>query len=115
MLPHKTARGAAALARLRVYDGCPAPYDTKKRQVVPDALKVIRMQNHRKFTVLGELCAQVGWNSKDIVDRLEEKRRVRARTYYENKLKKGDNLILAAFGGGFTWGSIWVKWAYDPT
>ncbi|MFK7953803.1 MAG: beta-ketoacyl-ACP synthase III [Ekhidna sp.] len=33
---------------------------------------------------------------------------------YEHKLKKGDNLILAAFGGGFTWGSIWVKWAYDP-
>ncbi len=33
---------------------------------------------------------------------------------YESKLKKGDNLILAAFGGGFTWGSVWVKWAYDP-
>jgi len=32
---------------------------------------------------------------------------------YESKFKKGDNLILAAFGGGFTWGSIWVKWAYD--
>ena len=31
---------------------------------------------------------------------------------WENKLKKGDNIILAAFGGGFTWGSIWVKWAY---
>lgn len=31
---------------------------------------------------------------------------------WESKLKKGDNLILAAFGGGFTWGSIWVKWAY---
>jgi 3-oxoacyl-[acyl-carrier-protein] synthase-3 len=31
---------------------------------------------------------------------------------WEKKLKKGDNLILAAFGGGFTWGSIWVKWAY---
>jgi 3-oxoacyl-[acyl-carrier-protein] synthase-3 len=31
---------------------------------------------------------------------------------WENKLKKGDNLILAAFGGGFTWGSIWLKWAY---
>ncbi len=31
---------------------------------------------------------------------------------FEKKLKKGDNLILAAFGGGFTWGSIWVKWAY---
>ena len=31
---------------------------------------------------------------------------------YESQLKKGDNLILAAFGGGFTWGSIYVKWAY---
>ncbi len=31
---------------------------------------------------------------------------------YEKQLKKGDNLILAAFGGGFTWGSAYVKWAY---
>jgi 3-oxoacyl-[acyl-carrier-protein] synthase-3 len=33
---------------------------------------------------------------------------------WENKLKKGDNIILSAFGGGFTWGAIWIKWAYDP-
>jgi 3-oxoacyl-[acyl-carrier-protein] synthase-3 len=32
---------------------------------------------------------------------------------WENKLKKGDNLVLSAFGGGFTWGSIYLKWAYD--
>jgi len=32
---------------------------------------------------------------------------------YENQLKKGDNLVLAAFGGGFTWGSCYIKWAYD--
>jgi 3-oxoacyl-[acyl-carrier-protein] synthase-3 len=32
---------------------------------------------------------------------------------WESQLKKGDNLILAAFGGGFTWGATWVKWAYD--
>lgn len=32
---------------------------------------------------------------------------------YENKLHKGDKIILAAFGGGFTWGSIYIKWAYD--
>lgn len=32
---------------------------------------------------------------------------------YEPLLKKGDNLILSAFGGGFTWGSIYLKWAYD--
>ena len=34
---------------------------------------------------------------------------------WESKLKKGDNLLLAAFGGGFTWGSMYVKWAYDPS
>jgi 3-oxoacyl-[acyl-carrier-protein] synthase-3 len=33
---------------------------------------------------------------------------------YEKKLKKGDKLILAAFGGGFTWGAVYVIWAYDP-
>jgi 3-oxoacyl-[acyl-carrier-protein] synthase-3 len=31
---------------------------------------------------------------------------------FENQLKKGDNLIFAAFGGGFTWGAIYLKWAY---
>ncbi len=32
---------------------------------------------------------------------------------WEDQLKKGDNIILSAFGGGFTWGSIYLKWAYD--
>ncbi|MBA4054106.1 MAG: 3-oxoacyl-ACP synthase [Marivirga sp.] len=32
---------------------------------------------------------------------------------YEKQLKKGDNLLMAAFGGGFTWGAVYVKWAYD--
>ena len=33
---------------------------------------------------------------------------------FESKFKKGDNIILAAFGGGFTWGAIYLKWAYNP-
>ena len=32
---------------------------------------------------------------------------------YEKKLKKGDNLIISAFGGGFTWGAVYVRWAYN--
>ena len=32
---------------------------------------------------------------------------------YESRLRKGDNLVLATFGGGFTWGAMFVKWAYD--
>lgn len=33
---------------------------------------------------------------------------------YESQLKKGDKIILAAFGGGFTWGAVYLKWGYDP-
>jgi 3-oxoacyl-[acyl-carrier-protein] synthase III len=33
---------------------------------------------------------------------------------YRNQLKKGDKLILVAFGGGFTWGSVYLVWGYDP-
>jgi len=32
---------------------------------------------------------------------------------WEKQLKKGDNVILTAFGGGFTWGAVWLKWAYN--
>jgi len=34
---------------------------------------------------------------------------------WEKQLNKGDNIVLAAFGGGFTWGATWIKWAYDTT
>ncbi len=33
---------------------------------------------------------------------------------WEDKMTKGDNIILSAFGGGFTWGAVYLKWAYDP-
>jgi len=33
---------------------------------------------------------------------------------YESKLRKGDNIVLAAFGGGFTYGAVYLKWGYDP-
>jgi len=33
---------------------------------------------------------------------------------WEKQLKKGDNIVLAAFGAGFTWGSVYLKWGYDP-
>ena len=32
---------------------------------------------------------------------------------YEKQLKKGDNIVFAAFGGGFTWGALYLKWAYN--
>ena len=59
MVPHKTKRGAAALERLKCFEGVPAPYDKKKRLVVPDALKVLRLQHGHRFCKLGDLSASV--------------------------------------------------------
>ena len=59
MVPHKTKRGAAALERLKVYEGVPPPFDKKKRLVVPDALKVLRLQHGHKNCKLGDLSASV--------------------------------------------------------
>lgn len=49
MIPHKTARGAAALERLKLFEGVPPPYDRKKRMVIPDALRVLRLKPGRKY------------------------------------------------------------------
>jgi hypothetical protein len=49
MVPHKTARGAAALERLKLFEGIPPPYDRKKRMVVPEALRVLRLKPGRKY------------------------------------------------------------------
>jgi len=86
MLPHKTPRGAAALGKLKVFDGIPTPYDLKKRKVVPAALKILRLQNFRKYCNLGELCNSVGWKRKDLLEKMETKRKEKSKKYYERKL-----------------------------
>jgi large subunit ribosomal protein L13Ae len=59
MVPHKTKRGAAALERLKAFEGIPPPYDQVKRMVVPDALKALRLQHGHKFCKLGDLAHSV--------------------------------------------------------
>lgn len=67
MIPHKTARGAAALERLKVFEGVPPPYDKKKKMVVPQALRVLRLQPGRKYCTVGRLSHEVGWKYQDVV------------------------------------------------
>merc|ERR1719465_319579 len=88
MTPHKTSRGKAALQRLKVFEGIPSPYDQKKRMVVPEALKVVRMKAHRNFCVFGDLAQMAGWTKKELVASLEEKRKVKSQKYFEMKKKK---------------------------
>ncbi|CAN6688581.1 unnamed protein product [Malus baccata var. baccata] len=71
MIPHKTKRGAEALARLKVYEGIPPLYDKTKMMVVPDALKVLRLQKGHKYCLLGQLSSEVGWNHYDAIKELE--------------------------------------------
>ena len=90
MTPHKTARGAAALGRLKTFEGVPFPYDHKSRMVVPDALKIVRLRDNRKFCCLGDLAKMVGWGKKETVERLEARRKQKAEKYYQLKKKKDE-------------------------
>lgn len=85
MIPHKTPRGAAAMERLKVFEGIPTPYDKVKRMVVPQALRVLRLQPGRKYCTVGRLSHEVGWKYQDVVARLEERRKVKGSAYYERK------------------------------
>ncbi|QID87708.1 60S ribosomal protein L16B [Saccharomyces pastorianus] len=85
MVSHKTARGKAAMERLKVFEGIPPPYDKKKRVVVPQALRVLRLKPGRKFTTLAKLSSSVGWKYEDVVAKLEDKRKVSSAEYYAKK------------------------------
>jgi len=98
MVPRRTARGAAALSRLKVFEGVPPPYDKMKRMVVPQALRVVRLRPDRKYTHLGTLASQVGWKYADVIQRLEQKRKERSKQFYLKK-KAAKNLRKKAEKG----------------
>ncbi|KAI5853322.1 ribosomal protein L13 domain-containing protein [Tricharina praecox] len=85
MIAHKTARGKAAMDRLKVFEGVPPPYDTKKRMVVPQALRILRLKPGRKYCTVGRLSSEFGWSYGEVVSRLEEKRKTRSEAYYQRK------------------------------
>uniref|UniRef100_A0A0D6R8A3 60S ribosomal protein L13a n=1 Tax=Araucaria cunninghamii TaxID=56994 RepID=A0A0D6R8A3_ARACU len=85
MIPHKTKRGELALARLKAYEGVPHPYDKTKRMVIPDALKVLRLQPGHKYCLLGRLSHEVGWHHYETIKELEEKRKARSQKSYEKR------------------------------
>merc|ERR1711915_652908 len=88
MIPHKTSRGTAAMSRLKVFEGIPFPYDQKKRMVIPQALKVLRMKSHRNFCSMGDLASITGWTKQDIVSKLEDKRKEKSVAKFNEELKK---------------------------
>ena len=77
----------------------PAPYDQKKRLVIPDALKVLRLKNHRKFCLLGDLSTEVGWGKRNLVEKLEDKRRSRAEAWWKSRNDVKDRVKQAQNSG----------------
>lgn len=87
MVPHQTHRGRNALNRLKVFEGCPPPYDNVKRLCVPIAMKVLCLRSDRKFCKIGRVAHEVGWQYKDVVANLEAKRKIKSRLAYLHKKK----------------------------
>lgn len=85
MIPHKTKRGVEALNRLKLFEGVPPPYDKVKLLVIPDALRVLRLQAGHRFCSLGDLAHSVGWKFQGVVAELEAERKQAAAAYYTEK------------------------------
>ena len=87
MIPYKTAKGAAAMGRLKCFDGCPVSANHMKKMVIPDALKAAKLAPRAKFSVLGNVAKDCGWTQQELIDELEEKRIAKNHEWYVNKLK----------------------------
>merc|ERR550525_115389 len=59
--------------------------DRKKRVVVPQALKVLRLRPERRFCRLGDLSHEYGWKHNDLVKRLEDQRKVKSDAFHKKK------------------------------
>lgn len=100
MLPHKTSRGAAALERLKIFEGIPEPYSNLKRMVVPSALRVVRLKPGRRFCTLKRLSSEVGWKYEAVLEDLETKRKESSSAFYSEKSaasKKQRKSLFAKF------------------
>lgn len=87
MLPHKTPRGAAAYKRCQVFDGCPLSLNAKKKLVVKDALKCIRLKPRARYCCLGDVAVTCGWTKSAILNSFESTRIGKNKEWYLNKVK----------------------------
>jgi large subunit ribosomal protein L13Ae len=87
MLPHKTPKGAAALGRLKVFDGVPLSLNAKKKMVVPDALRAVRLKPRSRYCVLGDICRECGWTKGGLIDSLEARRVTKNHEWHTRRVR----------------------------
>ena len=91
MIPHKTPKGAAAVGRLKCFDGVPLSMNAKKKMVIPDALKSVRLRPRSKFCNIGDVAKECGWTKQELINTLEAKRTAKNREWYLRKVKTCKN------------------------
>jgi len=90
----------------------------KNNGLAPDDLTWL-VPHQANMRIIGAVARRMGIPKEKVMINIEKYGNTTAATIplclweWESQLKKGDNLILSAFGGGFSWGSIYLKWAYD--
>ena len=87
MLPYKTPKGAAALGRLKCFVGCPLSVNAKKKMVIPDALKAVRLAPRARYSILGNIAKECGWTKSELVKEEETKRVSRNHEWYVKRVE----------------------------
>lgn len=85
MLPRKTKRGEAAMARVKFYEGVPPAYGKVKKLLVPEALAVTHLRPTAKRTRVGNLAAEMGWKYSGLIRKIEAERKIDSKAFYDNK------------------------------
>ena len=91
----------------------------KKHDLTPDTLDWL-VPHQANMRIIGATAKRMELAPEKVMINIEKYGNTTSGTIplcladYENQLKKGDKLILTAFGGGFTWGTVYLKWGYDP-
>jgi 3-oxoacyl-[acyl-carrier-protein] synthase III len=91
----------------------------ERNNLTPDTLSWL-VPHQANMRIIEATARRMGLEKEKVMINIERYGNTTAATIplclgeWEKQLKKGDNIILAAFGGGFTWGSVYLKWAYDP-
>jgi 3-oxoacyl-[acyl-carrier-protein] synthase-3 len=90
----------------------------KKHNIAPEDLAFL-VPHQANMRIIEAVARRMGIAKEKVMVNIEKYGNTTAATIplclweWENQLHKGDNLILAAFGGGFTWGAVYLKWAYN--
>ena len=90
----------------------------KRNKIAPEELKWL-VPHQANMRIIEAVARRMGIEKEQVQINIQKYGNTTAATIplclweYETQMSKGDNIILAAFGGGFTWGSTYLKWAYD--